>query len=363
VQDWDFEAGSTCNLNITVTTTSGLTMDSQGATDFVWDGKVVYNVASPNGNTATNPSCVVLLNPQTNTADGFAGIYAGRIRIKSLIAIPSGGATTTGIVCANTAIGSVIQQTLDFQEVNANNVAYKGVMTFGASATTGFQQNHVYINQIHGAVSKGLDVGFGATNQTLNNSNQWVVNNIENNGASSRGIDTWASYDTYDIGVINNAQGGLQYGIVTENGAASNQFRYGQIASASSAALLDGGTASTFIAGGSATLPALTMTGLLRSTYGTPTIASGACGTGANGTIAGTNQSGVVTIGSAATTTCTISFSATLAAAPNACVIFPENAGGAAQGTTVARVGAPSTSAWAITGSALASTAYSYICL
>lgn len=95
---------------------------------------------------------------------------------------------------------------------------------------------------------------------------------------------------------------------------------------------------------------------------GTPTIASGACGTGTNGTISGTNTSGVITIGAAGTTTCTIGFSGTIVA-PGACLIAPGNAAAAAQGTTLARVGTPSTTQWVITGSALASTVYSYICL
>lgn len=105
-----------------------------------------------------------------------------------------------------------------------------------------------------------------------------------------------------------------------------------------------------------------TFSGQIVSTFGTPTIASGACGTGTNGSISGTNQSGVITIGAAGTTTCTISFSTTIVA-PGACLIFPGNAAAAATGTTVARVGAPSTTQWVITGSALASAVYSYICL
>jgi hypothetical protein len=95
---------------------------------------------------------------------------------------------------------------------------------------------------------------------------------------------------------------------------------------------------------------------------GIPTIASGACGTGTNGSISGTNFSGVITIGASATATCTIGFSQTIPVPPTACLIFPGNAAAAATGTTVARVGAPSTTNWVIMGSALASTVYSYLC-
>jgi len=97
---------------------------------------------------------------------------------------------------------------------------------------------------------------------------------------------------------------------------------------------------------------------------GTPTIASGACGAGTNGVItSGDNQAGLITIGASATTTCTISFSVTLNVAPKACLISPANAGAAAWATTVARVSSISTSAWVITGTALASTAYYYHCI
>ena len=51
---------------------------------------------------------------------------------------------------------------------------------------------------------------------------------------------------------------------------------------------------------------------------GTPNIASGACGTGTNGTIAanGNDQAFEVLIGSAATTTCTITFASAFGTAP-----------------------------------------------
>lgn len=101
------------------------------------------------------------------------------------------------------------------------------------------------------------------------------------------------------------------------------------------------------------------------STTGTPTIASGACGATTNGTVGSgsTNQSGFVSIGAAATTTCTLTWSATLSVAPNSCVFFPGNAAAAATGTTVAFAGAPSTASVILNGTALANTVYRYLCL
>jgi hypothetical protein len=109
----------------------------------------------------------------------------------------------------------------------------------------------------------------------------------------------------------------------------------------------------------------LTANSQIVTATGTPTIASGACGTGTNGAVVAgsTDQSGQITIGASATTTCTLSWSTTLASAPKACVFFPANAAAAATGTTVARVGAPSTTQVVLTGSALASANYSYFCM
>lgn len=107
----------------------------------------------------------------------------------------------------------------------------------------------------------------------------------------------------------------------------------------------------------------LSASGQIRSTAGAPSIASGNCGTGTNGSVTGTNQSGTITVGATATTTCQIDFSTTLAAAPNACVLFPANATAAATGTTVARVSAITTAHFIVTGSALASANYYFVCL
>ena len=97
-----------------------------------------------------------------------------------------------------------------------------------------------------------------------------------------------------------------------------------------------------------------------------PTIASGACGATTNGTIlAGSNDHiGVVQIGAAATTTCTITFSSTWTTAPIACLISPSNAAAAAWATTVAFVNPANitTGQWVITGTALANANYSYRC-
>lgn len=105
-----------------------------------------------------------------------------------------------------------------------------------------------------------------------------------------------------------------------------------------------------------------TFSGQLITTFGTPTISSGACGATTNGSVSGNNQAGLITIGSATTTTCTVSFSTTLTA-PNSCVLFPANAAAAATGTTVARVSSIGTTNFVVTGSALANANYYFLCI
>lgn len=103
--------------------------------------------------------------------------------------------------------------------------------------------------------------------------------------------------------------------------------------------------------------------GQFYSTYGMAAIASGACGATTNGAVSGGYQSGIVTIGSATTTTCNITFSPAATQSPSGCILFPENAAAAAAGTTVARISSVGTGGFIITGSALANANYYYICL
>lgn len=96
---------------------------------------------------------------------------------------------------------------------------------------------------------------------------------------------------------------------------------------------------------------------------GTPTISSGACGTGTNGSISGYNQSGKITIGASATAACAVSFSATLTAAPSACTLTPANTTAAALGTGTPYISALSSSGFTLSAAVLASTSWYYTCL
>jgi hypothetical protein len=169
-------------------------------------------------------------------------------------------------------------------------------------------------------------------------------------------VQTWTAAQTFnnsDIKLLGSSTGATTF---TSANSGSSNYTLTLPAATDTVAVL--GTAQTFSA-------SETFSGQIIPAYGTPTIASGACGTGSNGTIAsgGTNQAGQVQIGSVATTACTVSFSTTLGIAPKACVLFPANATAAATGTTVAYVSSITTGQFVITGSALANANYYYHCL
>lgn len=94
-----------------------------------------------------------------------------------------------------------------------------------------------------------------------------------------------------------------------------------------------------------------------------PTIASGACGTTTNGTIAAASRSnaGTVVIGAASTTVCTVVFASAMATAP-VCTISPANAAAAAV-TVLPYISANTVNGFVITGAVLANTNFNYHCI
>jgi hypothetical protein len=242
-QDWSFYAFGV-NLNFNVTTVPGLVFDSQGASRFFWDGKIVYNVASPNSTPGTSASCAILFKPTTNTNDGFKGIYAGEIFIGNPVCNPGSG-TACAVVGLDQTGAGIFEQKLSFNEINGVDATAYGFIVFGVPGSgTGFSQNILEIENLHGSTAAGINLGYNAANGI--NNNQIKINNIIMANASARGVDTWGLYDQWDLCLINNGEGGLQYGIVCESTASQNQFSYGQISGATGAAVLDTGTHNSF---------------------------------------------------------------------------------------------------------------------
>lgn len=237
-----------CNLNFNVTTVPGLVLDSQGNSTFIFDGKIVYNVTSPNGDTTTNPSCAVLIHPTTNTGDGFKGVYAGYLQINApVVSVQTSGAIATAATCMDVDQGS-INSTINLQELNPGQTAYYALFVYGASTTTGLMASNIYISNPHGYVKRGVQVGASATNQLNYRYNVWSLNNVNGFGAGNVAVDTYGNSDVFNIGEMSSPEGGsMTYGMVVESGGSNNQFKYGAAVSPTTAAFLDGGTGDSFV--------------------------------------------------------------------------------------------------------------------
>lgn len=105
-------------------------------------------------------------------------------------------------------------------------------------------------------------------------------------------------------------------------------------------------------------------TGHVVSAGTVPTVASNDCGSSTQGTVTagGNDNAFLVTVGTAAVTSCAISFATTWTAAPKACSFTPANTTAAAAATVAAYISAISTTKVTISGTALASAAFYVRC-
>lgn len=301
------------------------------------------------GNCVT-PSNVVLSIPTGST--GFFVKDSGEAELSCVKVQAASGGTVVGASAAQAAVLDVINTV--WGNFGASSVGIQvsqnaSVNLLGTAALT-----------IGGGLNTFLSIGSGGL--------------LSANGATTIAIPSPVAWGGQFIQIFGSGSASLAGMTFTGSGVASTTGKRASLIGP--VYLSTGGVAcGTFFPGNSpCTLvngaqddanDATALLGQLITSFGTPSIASGACGATTNGTLAAgsTNQAGTVQIGSATTTSCTISFSATLASAPLSCVIFPTNATAAATGTTVARVSSISTSAWVITGSALASANYNYLCI
>jgi len=90
-------------------------------------------------------------------------------------------------------------------------------------------------------------------------------------------------------------------------------------------------------------------------------IASGACGAGANGTISGVARAGKITIASATTTACAVGFTPQWPTTLKTCTISPATSASAGSGVA-AYVSALAATGFTVSGTALASTSFYYNC-
>ena len=266
-----------------------------------------------------------------------------------------GGSGTTNIGIGNFSTGVTTA---------SGNIAV-GFNVLG-SATTGGANVGIGSNALHSVTTGATNIGIGnnavgsivttVANTGIGNS---VLNNATGNNntavGSAAGLNVTTGGGHTFLGV--NAGQGITTGVAdTIIGICS-----GFAAGLSNAVILCDGAGAIRYDWGLTTAATSTIAGPVRFNGGTPTIASGACGTGTNGTIAGDNQSGAITVGAAAAATCTVAFSAAMTLAPRACVWSAGNAAAAAVAT--AFMSAPTTGGFVLNATNLANGIYRYICI
>ncbi len=292
-----------------------------------------------------------------NTALGFeAGLFLGG----------NAGGDCTGSCTGNTALGALANTYTTAGNFNTG-VGYFALFGNNRADSPTFTANYAFNNTAVGA-NAGLAIENGGQNTLIGMNAGKAITGTTGPPATDGDDNTALGYNAgsaITTGIRNIAIGSgantngttgagnivIGYGLNVSAPTVSNELHIGY----NGVDTITGNTSAKWVK----------FPGQIISTTGAPTIASGACGAGSNGAVVAgsTNQSGNITIGAAATTTCTIAWSATLAVAPNACVFFPANATAAATGTTIAYTGAPSTTQVVLTGTVLANANYSYVCL
>lgn len=231
VQNWFFQADG-CNLNLGLTAVPGLVLNSEGSSQFIWNGIIVYNITSPIS-APPNASCAVSFAPKTQTPnDHIVSIYDGTVSIKAVVTNVKGSGNPAAAVCFDgTGGGQTTSMNLNFGEILAQG-AVSGVLAFGATAPgQGISNNLISINHLHGTfTTAGVQEGISTdTNDGDYGVNQWTIGTITNDGtASFVGVDTYGTHDLWTISGINAGSGGeATTGVKFDTNATFNTVQLG----------------------------------------------------------------------------------------------------------------------------------------
>jgi hypothetical protein len=337
----------------------------------------VLGGVKPDGTTITNSSGAISVTYGTTSGTAAQG---GVITAAG----PTGSATVAPIITYNAAgqLTTVTSATIT-PAVGSVTGLGTGVAT-ALGVNVGTAGAPVVFNGAGGTPSSltGTNISGTASGLTVGNATAAVTATNQSGGTVSATTLTATGYPTFgatgtngaqtitgsnsgsgngaSLEIINGTTGLVYFGNYSSavGGAYSAN---GAIYSLNSFILHAAGVESTFSSTGLAVTAISATSKMYPDTGDTPTIASGACGTTTNGTISGNDQTGVITIASAATTTCTISFGATWTTAPKACLFSPGNAAAAAA-TTLPYSTITNTTTWVLHGAVLASTTWNYHC-
>lgn len=236
------------NVNLTCgTNVNGpcLQFDSAIIMDFTWQGGViVYQPGTP-----TASSNVVLFKP-TNPVpqDGVIGIAASRIYISNN-ASPANG-VANAVWQLDCSAGTISNNHFGTEELNGTGFGSSANTNYGIEllpgAASNCEQNIFDIAYIHLVLTTGVQIGVNSTNAANLRHNIWHVGAIRTAGASAGGLNSYGSYDQFDIGGITNEEGTLNQGVFLQASSNGNKVNYGQISGAGGTVITDSGTCNSW---------------------------------------------------------------------------------------------------------------------
>lgn len=316
---------------------------------------------NPTGITAIAIACPAL------TAVAPLGVAGSILSVNN--AAPNGlfiGGAGNGTTTTTTSVGVGGSALIAITSGNGNVALGNGALV---AITTGPNNIGIGVNAgagLTGAASSNIAIGSGTLGSANTGTTNTAIGASALNKTTNSGNTAVGNTALFDVtsGFANTGVGNASgRGNVTGSNNTTLGACQGLAAASAGVVALCDGAGNYRYDWAKTTAAATTIAGPLRVVRGTPAIASGACGTGTNGTITGDDQSGAITIGAAATATCTVTFSTAMTTAPNSCVLFPGNAAAAATGTTVAFASAPTTAGFVLNGTTLANTVYRFMCL
>lgn len=327
------QAQVTTNPSVTGAYQAGVFTD--GTT---WNSSGINNTATYTTTGTAAPINFAFTNNYSSTSGGVAGI-----NLSPTLTSTSASSGNISMITMSPTIGA-----------SANNINTARGLFLTPTVVAGYSGTISVMSQIE------VNPTFSGTNaitefdgirfDTITNGNGITSGTITNNGVIVKGNSSAAGSG----GTVLNYGANIQLGTGSASGTNNTGLYINGNGGAASVnyGIYDTSTAPNYIGGHITSSAALAA----------PTIASGACGTLSNGTISGTDQSGKITIASATTTSCAVTFGSSVwASAPEGCVITPASAASAAV-TVLAYVSAIGTTGFTVSGSVLASTSFYYHC-
>jgi hypothetical protein len=227
-EQWDADFRDV-NITIVVANSPGITFDSCMMVTWRHTGQVVYIPTAPDSN-----SFAVLWAPRNPVpVDGITGVTGSHFYI-SQVASPASSGFAAGCWGFNLSQGGIDTSFFYSCELNGTGIGttsntHFGIYAFSPGTGISFQQNIFDITNIHLVDTAGIQIGNNTTNAANLHGNVWRIGGINPGGASCQGINTFGSYDIFEVGQLTNQQGTLVNGLVTQSTAVKNIFNVGQI--------------------------------------------------------------------------------------------------------------------------------------